>query len=394
MTPLLFFNINAWSSILMLKNIVAGSAALAIGLGLGAYAFFQSSVANADPTKVGFVYVGPIGDLGWTYRHDVGRLAVEEAFGDDVETTYLEMVSEGPAAIDAITDLAETGHDIIFTTSFGYMGPTNEVAASYPDVVFEHATGFLRESDNVSTYSARFYEARVVEGLIAAKMTETNKIGYIASFPIPEVIRGINAFMLEAQKHNPDVEVDIRWVFTWFDPAKEAAAAQDLIDNGADIIVQHTDSPAPVQMAEANGVYAFGQASNMARFGPNAHLVSIVDDWDTYYVDRVADVMDGTWSSEDTWWGFTKDGKGGEVGMVALESYNEAAMGAELVAEAMALEAALASGERHSFPCEGLLKQDGSVPEDCANGAEHLADYPALVTMDWYIQGINSEIPN
>jgi simple sugar transport system substrate-binding protein len=351
----------------MLKKIFAS---LALSLATATAAFAE--------TKVGFIYVGPIGDLGWTYRHDVGRLAVEEAYGPDVSTSYLEMVPEGPEAVQAITQLAETGHDIIFTTSFGYMDATNEVAANYPDVAFEHATGYVRETDNMATFSARFYEGRVVQGMIAANMTETNKIGYIASFPIPEVIRGINAFMLEAQKHNPDIEVDIIWLYTWFDPAKEATAAQALIDEGADIIVQHTDSPAPVQIAEQNGVYAFGQASNMSRFGPNAHLVSIVDDWDSYYVDRVGQVMDGTWTGGDTWWGFTKDGQGGE----------------ELVEAAKALEASLANGERHAFPCEGLLKQDGTVPEDCAGGADNLGDWPTLLSMNWYVAGIDASVPN
>jgi len=367
----------------MLKNILA-SLALTIATASAAFA----------ETKVGFIYVGPIGDLGWTYRHDVGRLAVEEAYGPDVSTTYLEMVPEGPEAVEAITQLAETGHDIIFTTSFGYMDATNEVAANYPEVAFEHATGYVRDTDNMSTFSARFYEGRVVQGMIAANMTKTNKVGYIASFPIPEVVRGINAFMLEAQKHNPDIEVDIIWLYTWFDPAKEAGAAQALIDEGADIIVQHTDSPAPVQVAENSGVYAFGQASNMSAFGPNAHLVSIVDDWDTYYVDRVGQVMDGTWTGGDTWWGFTKDGKGGEVGMVALESYNVDAMGQTLVTEALMLEQALANGDRHAFPCEGLLKQDGSVPDECAAGAANLDDWPTLLSMDWYVQGIDASLPN
>ena len=189
---------------------------------------FVASPVQAE-TKVGFVYVGPPGDLGWTYRHDIGRQAVEAL--DGITTTALENVPEGPEAVEAITQLAETGHDLIFTTSFGFMDATNEVAGAYPDIKFEHATGYIRAHPNVTTFSARFYEGRVVEGLIAAKVTESNKIGYIASFPIPEVIRGINAFMLEAKKHNPDVEVEIVWVFTWFDPAKEAAAAQALIDH-------------------------------------------------------------------------------------------------------------------------------------------------------------------
>ena len=338
-------------------------------------------------TKVGFIYVGPPGDLGWTYRHDIGRQAVEAL--DGFTTTALENVPEGPEAVEAITQLAETGHDLIFTTSFGFMDATNEVAGNYPDVKFEHATGYIRAHENVSTYSGRFYEGRVVQGYIAANITESNKIGYIASFPIPEVIRGINAFMLEAKKHNPDVEVEIVWVFTWFDPAKEAAAAQALIDNGADIIAAHTDSPAPMQIAEANGAKAYGQASNMSRFGETAHLVSTVDDWDSYYVERAIAVANGTWESQDSWWGFTKDGMGGEVGMVHLADYSN--MPADIMAEAKAIEAALAAGDRHSFPCP-IYMQDGNLAEDCANGEAHLTD-GTLLGMNWYIEGIDGTIP-
>ena len=356
---------------------------LASALTFGAFAAFP---AQAE-TKVGFVYVGPPGDLGWTYRHDIGRQAVEAL--DGISTTALENVPEGPEAVEAITQLAETGHDLIFTTSFGFMDATNEVAGSYPDVKFEHATGYIRAHPNVTTFSARFYEGRVVEGLIAARMTESNKIGYIASFPIPEVIRGINAFMLEAKQHNPDVEVEIVWVFTWFDPAKEAAAAQALIDNGADVIVQHTDSPAAMQIAENAGIKAFGQASDMSRFGPTAHLVSIVDDWDSYYVDRAIAVRDGTWEQQDTWWGLTKDGMGGETGMVVMGSYGN--MPDNVMADAKALEAALANGDRHSFPCP-VYMQDGALADDCAAGEAHLTD-GTLVGMNWFIQGIDATIP-
>ena len=363
----------------------------AVAASLITAATLTSGVAHADKTKVGFVYVGPIGDLGWTYRHDIGRLAIEKEFGDKVETTFLENVPEGAEAVKSITQLAETGHDIIFTTSFGFMDPTNEVAKEYPDVVFEHATGFKRDTDNVSTFSGRFYEGRVVQGLIAAKTTKTNKIGYIASFPIPEVVRGINAFQTELQKHNPDATVDVKWVFTWFDPAKEAEAAQAFVDAGADIIVQHTDSPAPMTIAEKNdGVYAFGQASNMSRFGANSHLVSIVDNWYSYYVDRVGALIDGKWGQSDTWWGFSKDGQGNGVGMVEMVDYGN--MSDELKAEAMALQESLRSGERHAFECP-VYKQDGELAEDCSNGEKHLKDFPTLVSMDWYVKGIEGSLP-
>jgi len=355
-------------------------------------AAITSGVAVADDkTKVGFVYVGPVGDLGWSYRHDVGRKAIEAEFGDKVQTTFIENVPEGAEAVKSITQLAETGHDLIFTTSFGFMDSTNEVAKQYPDVKFEHATGFKRESDNVSTFSARFYEGRVVQGLIAAKTTKTNKIGYIASFPIPEVVRGINAFQLEMQKHNPDATIDVKWVFTWFDPAKEAEAAQAFIDAGADIIVQHTDSPAPMTIAEKNdGVFAFGQASNMSRFGETSHLVSIVDNWDSYYVDRVAAVMEDSWSQSDVWWGISKDGKGNGVGMVEMADYGN--ISEELKAEAMALEESLRSGARHAFECP-IYMQDGELAPDCAEGNSELKDFPTLVSMDWYVKGVEGSLP-
>ncbi|MEO0692723.1 MAG: BMP family ABC transporter substrate-binding protein, partial [Pseudomonadota bacterium] len=203
------------------------SAVLALGVGGAAYADGHA------PTKVGFVYVGPVGDGGWTYEHDQGRLAVEAEFGDKVETVFVENVAEGPDSERVMTQMALDGADLIFTTSFGYMDATNNVAAKFPDVKFEHATGYKRLHPNVSTYSARFYEGRAIQGHIAGNMTESNIIGYIGSFPIPEVIRGINSAYIHAKKVNPDVEMKIIWVYTWFDPAKEADAARALIDQGA-----------------------------------------------------------------------------------------------------------------------------------------------------------------
>jgi len=247
-------------------------------------------IANAK-TKVGFVYVGPIGDHGWSYQHNQGRLAVEKAL--DIKTSYVESVKEGADAERVIRQMAADGNDVIFTTSFGYMNPTNKVAKKFPKVKFEHATGYKR-AENVSTYSARFYEGRAILGTIAGKMTKSNIIGYVASFPIPEVIRGINAMAIAARKVNPEIKIKVVWVNTWFDPGKEGDAAKALIDQGADIITQHTDSPAPLQVAEKRGVYGFGQASDMKSFAPKAQLTSIIDNWDAYYIERVKAVMDGT----------------------------------------------------------------------------------------------------
>ena len=334
------------------------------------------STALAKDTKVGFIYIGPPGDHGWTYRHDVGRQAIENELG--LKTTFIEGVPENADAVRAIRKLAETGHDVIFTTSFNYMDQTLEVAKEFPNVKFEHASGYKR-SDNVSTYSARFYEGRTIIGHIAGKESETGVVGYIASFPIPEVIRGINAFYLAASKVNPDIEVRVIWVFTWYDPGKEADAAKVLISQGADIIVQHTDTFAPCQVAEKAGVKAFGQASNQAAFCPNAHMTAIIDDWDSYYVARAKDVVNGTWESTDTWWGLNE-------GMVKMSKYQN--MDPQTKYEAIKLQKDLTSGAVHSF--EGpIYNQAGELV--VAEGA--VADDGMLAGMSFYVQGIEGDLP-
>ena len=359
----------------MKRRTLLATSALAIGLSTLAFA------DGHEPTKVGFIYVGPIGDGGWTYEHDQGRLAVEEAFGDKVETMYQENVPEGADAERAMTQMALAGADLIFTTSFGYMDPTINVAAKFPDVKFEHATGFKR-ADNVSTYSARFYEGRAVQGHIAGKMTKTNTIGYIASFPIPEVIRGINSAYLHAKAVNPDVEFKIIWVYTWFDPAKEADAATALIEQGADVVLQHTDSTAPQAAAEqAGGVVTFGQASDMAEFGPFPRVSSIIDNWAPYYVARTQAVMDGTWESVDTWDGIP-------TGMVEIGEITDA-VPADVKEEALAMIEGMRTGEYHPFTGP-INKQDGSVW--LAEG--EVADDGTLAGMSFYVEGIEGDIPN
>src|SRR5690606_19365769 len=235
------------------------------------------SAAAQDKTKACWIYVGPIGDFGYSYQHHQGLLDVQEHFGDKVETAYLESVPEGADAERAIERFARSGCDIIFTTSFGFMDPTNKVAAKFPDVKFEHATGFKREHPNVATYNSKFHEGRYVQGVIAASLSKTGTAGYIASFPIPEVVMGINAFLLGAQSVNPDFKVKVVWANTWFDAAKEADAAKALIDQGVDIITQHTDSTGPIQVASERGIKAFGQATDMIAFGPETQLTAIVD---------------------------------------------------------------------------------------------------------------------
>lgn len=360
----------------MMARRFGGAVATALAAGLVA-----SAAQAQDPVKAAWVYVGPVGDHGWTYRHDVGRQAVEQHFGDAVETTYVENVAEGADAERVIRQLAAAGNDIIFTTSFGFMNPTANVAQQFPDVKFEHATGYIR-ADNLSTYMARFYEGRMVSGHIAGMMTDSNIVGYIASFPIPEVVRGINAFMLEAQKVNPDIEVKVIWANTWYDPGKEADAARALIDQGADIIAQHTDSPAALQVAQERGVHGFGQASDMSAFAPDAQLTAVVDDWDQYYIDRVQAVIDGTWSSTDTWGGM-------DTGMVVMSPLNVAAMGEEVAAAAEALSAQISSGEVHPF-AGPIYNQEGEliIPEG------EVASDEMLLGMDWYVQGIDDQLPN
>ena len=261
------------------------------------------------------------------------------------------------------------------------MDPTINVAKKFPDVKFEHATGYKR-ADNVSTYSARFYEGRAIQGLIAGHMTETNKIGYIASFPIPEVIRGINSAYLHAKEVNPDVEFSIVWAYTWFDPAKEADAANALIEQGADVILQHTDSMAPQAAAEkAGNVITFGQASDMGDYAPMPRVSSIIDNWAPYYIDRVQAVMDGTWESKDTW-----DGIG--PGMVGIGEITDA-VPEEVKAEALAMKDAIAAGEYHPFTGP-INKQDGTPW--LAEG--EVADDGTLAGMDFYVEGLSGEIPN
>ncbi|OIQ07038.1 MAG: BMP family ABC transporter substrate-binding protein, partial [Rhodobacteraceae bacterium CG2_30_10_405] len=282
----------------MKRRILLASAALGLGLVMAGGAFAQ------DKLKACWIYVGPIGDGGWTFQHDQGRLAVEAAYGDKVETAYQESVPEGADAERVLTQMALSGCKIIFTTSFGYMDATNNVAAKFPDVKFEHATGFMRATPNVSTYNARFYEGRAVMGTIAGLMTKSNKIGYIGSFPIPEVIQGINASFIHARKVNPDVSISVVWAYSWFDPAKEADAAKALIEQGVDVILQHTDSTAPMaEAAKTPGVIGFGQASDMSEYAPSPRVSAIIDNWGPYYVERVGALMDGSYAQSDTWAG-------------------------------------------------------------------------------------------
>ncbi|MCO5163561.1 MAG: BMP family ABC transporter substrate-binding protein [Mesorhizobium sp.] len=354
---------------------------IVIALAASAAATIASGSALAqDKAKACFIYVGPIGDFGWSYQHHQGALEMQKNLGGEekVEIAYLESVPEGADAERAIERFARSGCKIIFTTSFGYMDATNAVAGKFPDVKFEHATGFKRDTPNVATYNSKFHEGRYVQGVIAAKMSQKGVAGYIASFPIPEVVMGINAFVLGAQSVNPDFKVKVVWANTWFDPGKEADAAKALLDQGVDIITQHTDSTAPMQVAHERGVKAFGQASDMIKFGPETQLTSIVDNWGPYYTERVKAVMDGSWQQVDVWGGMKE-------GHVVMAPYTNMPDDVKKLAEET--EAKIKGGFN---PFTGpIKKQDGS--EWLAAGAT--APDGELLGLNFYVQGVDDQLP-
>ena len=353
----------------MRKLTLAMAAAVAAMLTVSAHA--------EDKLKACWVYVGPIGDFGYSYQHDQGRLEVEKELGDKVETAYLENVPEGPDADRAFERLAREGCKLIFGTSFGFMDSMVKVAAKFPDIKFEHATGY-KKADNLAIYNARFYEGRYILGQIAAKMSKSGTAGYIVSFPIPEVVMGINSFMLGAQSINPDFKAKIVWVNSWFDPGKEADAAKALFDQGADIIVQHTDSTAALQVAEERGLKGFGQSSDMIKFAPKAQLTAIVDDWGPYYVERVKAALDGTWTATDTWAGIKE-------GAVHMADYTN--MPDDVKAMAEATEEKIKNGWN---PFTGpVAKQDGT--EWLKDG--EVADDGTLLGMNFYIKGVDDKLP-
>ena len=351
--------------------------------GVAAAAAFAVSAfaAEHEPTKVAFVYVGPKDDGGWSQQHHLMALEMAEHFGDQVEFTYLDSVPEAESE-RAFTQLALAGNDIIFGTSFGFMDPMLATAERFPDVKFEHATGY-KTADNLANYAARFYEGRAIMGHIAGRMTETNKIGYIASFPVPEVLRGMSSAYLHAKKANPDVEMTVVWLGTWFDPPREADATQAMIDQGIDVILAHTDSTAPLQTMAASDqrVFGFGQAADMIQFAPEPRLSSIIDHWSDYYIERVQAVIDGTWESGSAWHGIVD-------GMVGIGEFSEV-LPEEVRAEAQALKDSIVSGEYHPFTGP-INKQDGSVWLE----EGQVATDGELLGMNFVVEGLNVEIPN
>jgi basic membrane protein A and related proteins len=341
----------------------------------------QAAAAPAtpkEPLKVGFVYVGPVGDAGWTSQHHAGRAEMLKALGDKVTSTYVEKVPEGADAERVIRDLAQQGHKLIFTTSFGFMNPTLKVAEEFKDVKFEHATGY-KTAPNVNTYNARFYEGRYLAGIIAGRMTKTNTLGYVAAFPIPEVLQGINAFTLGARSVNPKVQVRVVWVNTWYDPGKERDAANALMGQGADVVTHHTDSTATVAAAEEKGKMAVAYHSNMAKYGPNAQLVAVTHHWGEYYTKRTQAVLDGTWKVEPVWGGVRE-------GMIKLEGLSDK-VPKDVVDAVKAREDELRKGSFHPFTGP-VRSNDGKIVLESGPMTDE-----QLSKMDYYVEGVVGKVP-
>jgi basic membrane protein A and related proteins len=333
----------------------------------------------AEALKVGFIYVSPIGDAGWTFQHESGRRQMAAALGDKVETKFIETVPEGAEAERVIRQFAADGYGLVFTTSFGYMNPTIKVAKRFPGTKFEHATGYKR-ADNVGTYNVRFYEGRYLAGIVAGAMSKSNVAGYVAAFPIPEVLMGINAFTLGMQSVNPAAQTKVIWTNSWYDPGREREAADVLVTQGADVLTHHTDSTAVVQAADEKGVYAVGYHSDMSKYGPRAHLTAVTHHWGDFYTKTTQEVIDGTWQSADTWGGI-------KAGMVSLAPINPVVPD-DVVTQVEKIEQAIKSDRFHPF--QGPVKdQDGKVR---IAAGKTISDED-LQKMDWYVQGVQGKLP-
>jgi simple sugar transport system substrate-binding protein len=338
-----------------------------------------ATAQTKEPLKIGFVYVSPIGDAGWTFQHDTGRKEMEKALGDKVTTKYVESVPEGADAERVIRDLAQSGHNLIFTTSFGYMNPTLKVATAFPKVNFEHATGY-KTAKNVGIYNARFYEGRYLAGMVAGKMTKTGVAGYVAAFPIPEVVMGINAFARGMRSVNPKAEVKVIWVNSWFDPGRESEASSTLVSQGADVLTHHTDSTAAVQTAEAKKVYAIAYHSDMSKYGPNAQLTAVTHHWGDYYTKVAQSVVAGKWQQDNVWGGI-KDG------MIKLAPFNKV-VPPDVVAMVKKAEGEIAAGKLHPFT--GPMKTNDG--KEVLAAGKTITD-AELSKMDYYVEGVVGKLP-
>jgi basic membrane protein A and related proteins len=341
----------------------------------------DAAPAKAEPLKVAFAYVGPVGDGGWTFAHDNARKAVEKEFGDKVVTSFVENVPESADAERVIRDMAGQGNKIIFGTTFGYMEPMLKVAADIKDVKFEHATGY-KQAENMRTYDSRTYEGAYMAGVIAGKITKSNTLGVVASIPIPEVIRNINSFTLGAQSVNPKVKTKVVWVNEWFNPPKETEAATALINGGADVLMQNTDSPAVLKTAEAKGKRAFGWDSDMTAYGPKAHLGSAVINWGPYYIKAVREALEGKWTGGTaSWWGV----KEGAIDFVSVA----ADVPEDAKKKLDEVKAGLKDGSFAIWKGP-IVGQDGK--EILAKDA--VADDKFLSGINFYVKGVEGKVPS
>jgi simple sugar transport system substrate-binding protein len=359
-------------NVLTRRNFVKSAAAASALPLLGRNAFAD------EPLKIGYIYLGPVGDYGWTWAHNKGRKAMldDPALKGKVTADYVENVNEDASAIPVIKDLAAQGHKLIFTTSFGYMDQTLEVAKDFPDIKFEHCTGY-KHAPNVGTYNNRFHEGRAACGTIAGMMSKTGTIGYLGSFKVPEVVLGVNSFALAAQAQNPNIKVKLVMIDSWFDPAKESAAAETLANLGCDVVTTHTDSPAALQVCEKKKIYGFGQGADMSKFAPHAHLTAIEDIWGPYYISRAQAMLAGKWEADDAWWGIKE-------GAVTLAPYNKA-LPANVVAASDKVVNGYKDGSYDVFTGP-IYDQVGTmkVPKGERMSLKDLA------TIDWYVKGVQS----
>jgi len=336
--------------------------------------------AKAEPLKIAFAYVGPVGDGGWTFAHDNARKAIEKEFGDKVVTSFVEKVPESADAERVIRDMATQGNKLIFGTTFGYMEPMLKVAADFKDVKFEHATGY-KQAENMRTYDSRTYEGAYMAGVIAGKMTKSNTLGVVASIPIPEVIRNINSFTMGAQSSNPKIKTKVVWVNEWFNPPKESEAAQSLINQGADVLFQNTDSSAVLQTAGKNKKLAFGWDSDMTAYSPEAHLGSAIINWAPYYIKATRDMLEGKWTGNSgVWWGV----KEGAIDMVSISDK----VPAETKERVEKIKAGLKDGSFAIWKGP-IVGQDGK--EILAKDA--VADDKFLSGVNFYVKGVEGKVP-
>ena len=371
-------------SLVKLAALTALSAAVLVGCGKKEEAAAPEAAAPAaaivvEPLKVAFAYVGPVGDGGWTYAHDRARAEVQAAFGDKIVTSYVENVPESADAERVIRDLASQGNKLIFGTTFGYMEPMLKIAPDFADVKFEHATGY-KSGPNMRTYDSRTYQGAYMAGIIAGAMTKTNTLGVVGSVPIPEVIRNINSFTMGAQSVNPAIKTNVVWVGEWFNPPKETEAAQSLINGGADVLMQNTDSSAVLQTAEKNGKRAFGWDSDMTAYAPKAHLGSAVINWTPYYTKAVNDALNGTWATGSVWWGV----KEGAIDMVNVAED----VPADTKAKINEVRAGFKDG---SFAVWTGPIVDNTGKEQIAAGTT--ADDGFLGGVKFYVKGVQGQVP-